>query len=64
MSLLLSEPTMNKLVLTEEQRGVLIITLNRPTKKNAINAAMYKSLCEQLTYANESAHIHLSLIHI
>jgi enoyl-CoA hydratase/carnithine racemase len=62
MSLLLSEPTMNKLVLTEEQRGVLIITLNRPTKKNAINAAMYKSLCEQLTYANESAHIHCLLI--
>ncbi len=53
---------MNKLVLTEEQRGVLIITLNRPTKKNAINAAMYKSLCEQLTYANESAHIHCLLI--
>ncbi len=49
---------MKNLVLTEEHQGVLTITLNRPTKKNAINAAMYKSLCEQLTYANESAHIH------
>mgnify|MGYP003110997289 FL=1 len=62
MSLLLSEATMNNLVLTAEQQGVLIITLNRPTKKNAINAAMYKLLCEQLTYANESAHIHCLLI--
>ncbi|HBY86903.1 MAG TPA: crotonase [Colwellia sp.] len=53
---------MNNLVLTAEQQGVLIITLNRPTKKNAINAAMYKLLCEQLTYANESAHIHCLLI--
>jgi len=58
MSLSLSEPIMKNLVLTEEHQGVLTITLNRPTKKNAINAAMYKSLCEQLTYANESAHIH------
>ncbi len=62
MSLLLSEATMNNLVLTAEHQGVLIITLNRPTKKNAINAAMYKLLCEQLTYANESAHIHCLLI--
>jgi len=49
---------MKNLVLVEEHQGVLTITLNRPMKKNAINAAMYKSLCEQLTYANESAHIH------
>jgi enoyl-CoA hydratase/carnithine racemase len=62
MSLLLSEPTMNNLVLTEEHQGVLTITLNRPMKKNAINAAMYKSLCQHLTYANESAHIHCLLI--
>ncbi|WP_232769231.1 enoyl-CoA hydratase-related protein [Colwellia sp. Bg11-28] len=62
MSLLLSEPTMNNLVLTEEHQGVLTITLNRSMKKNAINAAMYKSLCEHLTYANESAHIHCLLI--
>ncbi len=53
---------MNNLVLTEEHQGVLTITLNRPMKKNAINAAMYKSLCEHLIYANESAHIHCLLI--
>ncbi len=53
---------MKNLVLAEEQQGVLTITLNRPTKKNAINAAMYKLLCEQLTYANESAHIQCLLI--
>ncbi|AAZ25368.1 enoyl-CoA hydratase-related protein [Colwellia psychrerythraea] len=53
---------MNNLVLTEEHQGVLTITLNRSMKKNAINAAMYKSLCEHLTYANESAHIHCLLI--
>jgi len=58
MSLSLSEAIMKNLVLVEEHQGVLTITLNRPMKKNAINAAMYKSLCEQLTYANESAHIH------
>ena len=53
---------MKNLVLTAEHQGVLTITLNRPTKKNAINAAMYHALCEQLTYANESAHIHCLLI--
>lgn len=53
---------MKNLVLTAEHQGVLTITLNRPMKKNAINAAMYKLLCEQLTYANESAHIHCLLI--
>ena len=53
---------MKNLVLTAEHQGVLTITLNRPKKKNAINAAMYHALCEQLTYANESAHIHCLLI--
>lgn len=62
MSLLLSETIMKNLVLTAEHQGVLTITLNRPMKKNAINVAMYKLLCEQLTYANESAHIHCLLI--
>ncbi|TWX65591.1 crotonase [Colwellia demingiae] len=53
---------MKNLVLTEEHQGVFTITLNRPMKKNAINAAMYKLLCEHLKYANDSVHIHCLLI--
>lgn len=53
---------MKNLILTEEHQGVFTITLNRPMKKNAINAAMYKLLCEHLKYANDSVHIHCLLI--
>ena len=35
---------MTDLVLTENRDGVLLITLNRPDKKNAINNAMWAQI--------------------
>lgn len=35
-------------LLTHEDSGVLVITFNRPDKKNAITVAMYQQLTEQL----------------
>jgi enoyl-CoA hydratase/carnithine racemase len=35
---------MSELVLTDNRDGVLVVTLNRPAKKNAINTQMWKDL--------------------
>lgn len=38
-------------LLTHEDSGVLVVTFNRPDKKNAISVAMYQQLTEQLLRA-------------
>ena len=35
-------------ILTHKENGILTITFNRPEKKNAITAAMYRSMAEAL----------------
>ncbi|NQX89177.1 MAG: enoyl-CoA hydratase/isomerase family protein [Halioglobus sp.] len=42
---------MTNLILTENRDGVLIVTLNRPEKKNAINTEMWIALRETFTGA-------------
>ena len=37
---------MTEQVLTENREGILQITLNRPEKKNALNAAMYNVMSD------------------
>jgi enoyl-CoA hydratase/carnithine racemase len=53
---------MNDLILTSEEQGVLIITLNRLDKKNALNTLMYQQLCQLFTYAQENNTVHCLLI--
>jgi enoyl-CoA hydratase/carnithine racemase len=43
---------MNDHVRTETSSGVLTLTLNRPEKKNALTRAMYQSLADGLTAAD------------
>jgi len=53
---------MDNLIITNENQGVFIITLNRFTKKNALNNSMYHQLCQHLNYASENDNIHCVLI--
>ena len=53
---------MSNLILTDEQDGVLTITLNRFDKKNALNDLMYQQLCQHFNYARVSEHIRCILI--
>jgi len=48
---------MDNLIISEENQGVFTITLNRISKKNALNSAMYKQLGELFICANKSSSI-------
>jgi enoyl-CoA hydratase/carnithine racemase len=54
---------MDNLIISEENQGVLTITLNRVSKKNALNATMYHQLSELFLQANTAKNIHCVLIH-
>jgi enoyl-CoA hydratase/carnithine racemase len=47
---------------TDYQDGVLGIRFNRPEKKNALNLAMYTSLADALTYADEEDAVRVVLL--
>ena len=53
---------MDNLILTQENNHVLIITLNRTNKKNALNKSMYLDLCAAFKGASENSNIHCVLI--
>jgi enoyl-CoA hydratase/carnithine racemase len=53
---------MDNLIISEENQGVFTITLNRITKKNALNSAMYRQLGELFIYASKSSSIKCVLI--
>ena len=43
---------MNATVLTHENNGVLTLTINRPERRNALDAATYLSLAEHVRAAS------------
>ena len=49
-------------ILTEQQDGLLILTLNRPDKRNALNAGMYQALADALRPATRDEHVHALLL--
>ena len=53
---------MDNLILTEYQNNILIITLNRFDKKNALNRSMYQTLSELFLHANNTDDIHCVVI--
>jgi len=53
---------MDNLILCEQQNNVLIITINRFDKKNALNSAMYHQLSELFISAQDNNDIHCLLI--
>ena len=50
---------MTDFVLTENRDGVLVITLNRPEKKNAINTEMWIALRETIRKSGPSVRLDL-----
>ncbi len=53
---------MGDLILTDNRDGVLVITLNRPEKKNAINTAMWIALRETFRQAAEDDEVVCALL--
>ncbi|MFQ2910863.1 enoyl-CoA hydratase-related protein [Aeromonas caviae] len=49
-------------ILTEQQDGLLILTLNRPDKRNALNTGMYQALADALRQATRDEHVHALLL--
>lgn len=53
---------MDNLIISNEHNGVLVISLNRLDKKNALNNEMYLALCRVFTLANTNDDIRCVLI--
>lgn len=53
---------MTQHVLVEKSDGLLILTLNRPDKKNALTRAMYKTLATEITNADSDPDVRCILI--
>src|SRR6202142_2262155 len=53
---------MNEL-LTERSGNILRVQFNRPTKKNAMTAAMYSGLADLLNEADQDDNINVVLLH-
>ena len=53
---------MTEQVLTENREGILQITLNRPEKKNALNAAMYNVMSDVIEGAEDDLSVRVLLI--
>lgn len=53
---------MTEQVLVEKSDKVLTLTLNRPEKRNALTAAMYRTLSDAIVSADQTPDIHCVLI--
>jgi len=56
-----SEPDMTELVTVTVEDGVQIVTMNRPDKKNALTADMYKVLADAIEVADATPGIRVTL---
>jgi enoyl-CoA hydratase len=53
---------MSDAVITEEQQGVLIVTLNRPEARNAVNAAVAAGVAEAMDRLDESPQLRVGVL--
>src|SRR3954470_21459349 len=49
-------------VLTEERDGVLVVSLNRPEARNAVNEALATAVAEAMERLDESPHLRVGVI--
>ena len=53
---------MSDLILSELNEGVLTLTFNRPDRKNALTLAMYTTLADQLSQAQENPEVRVVVL--
>lgn len=53
---------MDNIILTNEENGILTITLNRLEKKNALTSVMYLKLTDAFNHASQANHIRCLVI--
>ena len=49
-------------ILAEQQDGLLLLTLNRPDKRNALNTEMYQALTEAFQQAAQDERVHVVVL--
>ena len=54
---------MSETVLKEQHGGVLLVTLNRPEKKNALTRSMYAAMADAIGRADDDSGIRAVFIH-
>ncbi|MCI4665094.1 MAG: enoyl-CoA hydratase-related protein [Neomegalonema sp.] len=58
-----AEPMSNDGLSIKQQEGVLYIQFNRPNKKNALTAAMFRSLAQEINQASATQEIGAIVLH-
>lgn len=53
---------MNQYTILEERGNVLIITINRPEKKNALNSQLWLELCESINYFEKNDDLIVAIL--
>lgn len=53
----MSQPALNHLLLDEKEKGIIVVTINRPDKLNALNTDLLEELRSAFAYIEESSQI-------
>jgi enoyl-CoA hydratase len=58
----MSQPALNHLLLDEQENGIIVVTINRPDKLNALNVELLEELQIAFAYIEENSHINAIII--
>lgn len=53
----MSQPALNHLLLNEKEEGIIVVTINRPDKLNALNGELLEELQSAFTHIEENSQI-------
>jgi len=56
------QPALNHLLLDEKENGIIVVTINRPDKLNALNGELLAELRSAFTYVEENSHIKATIL--
>src|SRR6056297_368313 len=58
----MSQPALNHLLLDEKENGIIVVTINRPDKLNALNGELLEELRSAFTYIEERSQIKATIL--
>lgn len=58
----MSQPVLNHLLLEEKEMGIIVVTINRPEKLNALNGDLLEELQSVFTYIEENSEIRAVIV--